>query len=155
MVKTIVCSLRFTLTGPVISTFLSLNHLYISRSALKEGSDFLTIEDLEAYGPNSHIAQLKIMDFLRWNESYFCLFERKLHLKIYSKKIFVLLDFPDLTSPSICVNPLKCSILNLSLSLEIPILSIELGRFWGPSCILFSLEPFFLIPGFVALVLCE
>ena len=39
--------------------------LYISRSTLKEGSDFLTIEDLEAYGPNSHIAQLKIMDFLR------------------------------------------------------------------------------------------
>ena len=73
----------------------------------------------------------------------------------YSKKIFVLLDFPDLMSPSICVNPLKCSILNLSLSLEIPILSIELGRFWGPSCILFSLEPVFLIPGFVVLVLCE
>ena len=64
MVKTLVCILRFTLTGPVISTFLSLNHLYISRSALKEGSDFLTIEDLEAYGHDSHIAELKIMDFL-------------------------------------------------------------------------------------------
>ena len=62
--------------------------LYISRSALKEGSDFLTIEDLEAYGQNSRIAQLKTMDFLRWNESYFCPFERKLHLNILKRFLF-------------------------------------------------------------------
>ena len=59
-----------------------------SRSALKEGSDFLTIEDLEAYGHNCHIAELKIMDFLSWNESYFCPFERKLHLNILKRFLF-------------------------------------------------------------------
>lgn len=86
----------------------------ISRSALKEGSDFLTIEDLEAYGHNSHIPELKIMDFVSWNESYF--FHLKENCTSLFQKIFVLLDFPNLTSPSICVNPFKSSILNLSLS---------------------------------------
>ena len=41
-----------------------IESLVHSRSALKEGSDFLTIEDLEAHGQNSHLAELKMMDFL-------------------------------------------------------------------------------------------